>query len=105
MTNKEIGTRIAVALKLNRMRQKDLAKELGVPDSTVSYWCSGGRVPDVHRLSEIARRLNVSTDYLLGLTTTDNENLLLAMQRRLEAWEKWAAAMPPKKRRTQNDDI
>lgn len=98
MTDKELGARIAVALKLNGLKQKDLAKELGVSCSTVSYWCSGGRVPNVRQLYEIARRLNVSADYLLGLFTNNNERLLLDLQARLTAWETWAAGAPTQKK-------
>lgn len=77
MTNKSlIGTRINSALALKNFRQKDLAKSLGVTDNTISYFCRGTRTPNTIQLIEIAKVLNVSTDYLLGLTdqpTTDSD--------------------------------
>ena len=64
---KNIGNRINAALALRNMRQKDLAKHLGVTDNTISYFCSGARTPKAEQIAEIAHFLNVSSDYLLGI--------------------------------------
>lgn len=66
--NKIIGQRINAALALNSIKQKELAKELGIKDNVVSYWCSGKRTPNTEQIIEIADFLNVSADYLLGLS-------------------------------------
>lgn len=67
MDNKKlIGQRINSALALRGYKQKDLAKELNVTDNTVSYFCSGSRIPNTIQIIEIAKFLEVSTDYLLG---------------------------------------
>lgn len=66
--NEIIGQRINAALALSNIKQKELAKELGVKDNVVSYWCSGKRTPNTEQIIEIADFLNVSTDYLLGLS-------------------------------------
>lgn len=71
MTSQRIGQRINSALA-NNMKQKDLAKILGVTDNTISYYCSGTRTPKVDQLALIARAVNVTTDYLLGLTDDPN---------------------------------
>lgn len=71
---KTIGDRINEALALRDVKQKDLAKMLGVTDNTVSYYCSGSRTPNTQQITEIAKFLNVSADWLLGLSdnrTTD----------------------------------
>ncbi len=73
--SKIIGQRINSALaKANKM-QKDLASHLGVRDNTVSYYCSGSRTPNTAQIIEIAKFLNVSTDYLLGLSDIQTSNI------------------------------
>ena len=77
LTKKKIGTNINAALANAKLKQKDLAKELKVTDNTVSYWCSGMRTPNTDQIIQIAKFLNVSTDYLLGFTknpTTDKDD-------------------------------
>ena len=68
MNERKIGQRINAALAANKMLQKELAKILGVTDNTISYFCSGARTPKIEQLVKIAKALNVTTDYLLGLT-------------------------------------
>jgi transcriptional regulator with XRE-family HTH domain len=67
MDSKIIGYRINAALALENKKQKELAKELGVTDNTISYFCSGKRTPNISQIVKIAKYLNVSTDYLLGI--------------------------------------
>lgn len=66
--NEIIGQRINTALALSNVKQKELAKELEIKDNVVSYWCSGKRTPNTEQIIEIADFLNVSADYLLGLS-------------------------------------
>lgn len=77
MDNKKIiGSRINSALAMNNTLQKELAKQLNVKDNIVSYWCKGDRTPNTSQIIQIANYLNVSTDYLLGITdaaTTDKD--------------------------------
>lgn len=69
MDNKKIiGKQINAALAIKGIKQKDLAAHLNVTDNTISYYCSGTRTPSVVQLIEIAKFLDVSTDYLLGRT-------------------------------------
>lgn len=69
MDNKKIiGSRINSALAMNNTLQKELAKQLNVKDNIVSYWCKGDRTPNTTQIIQIANCLNVSTDYLLGIT-------------------------------------
>lgn len=63
-----IGSRINSALAFSNKKQKELASHLGVPDNTISYFCSGKRVPNAEQIIEISKFLGVSSDYLLGLT-------------------------------------
>ena len=77
MDNKKIiSSRIKSALAMNNTLQRELAKQLNVKDNIVSYWCKGDRTPNTSQIIQIANYLNVSTDYLLGVTdvtTTDKD--------------------------------
>lgn len=52
----------------SEMTQDDLAKKLNISTSTISFYESGAREPNLSTLISIAEIFNVSTDYLLGLT-------------------------------------
>lgn len=67
-TKKVIGSRINEALAFSNKKQKELAAHLGVPDNTISYFCSGKRVPNAEQIIEISKFLGVSADFLLGLS-------------------------------------
>lgn len=74
MDNKIIGNRINTALALREKKQKELAEVLNVKDNVVSYWCSGTRIPNTEQIIKIGKYLNVSTDYLLGLSDVISTN-------------------------------
>ena len=63
---KEIGIKINTLLALQNKKQKDLAKELGVSDNTISYFAKGERAPNLEQIIKMSKIFNVSTDYLLG---------------------------------------
>ncbi len=65
---KILGIRLNTALAAANMKQKELAKLLGVTDNTISYFCSGKRIPNIEQIIQISKFLNVSTDFLLGLS-------------------------------------
>lgn len=46
----------------------ELSKILGVSRSTLKTWRDGTSFPDIDKLVQISKLLNVSVDYLLGLT-------------------------------------
>lgn len=77
MDNGIIGQRINEALAFRNVKQKELAKELGVKDNVVSYWCSGSRVPNVQQIMQISNILNVSADYLTGLSEAKTNDIEL----------------------------
>lgn len=68
LTKKKIGTILNELLAERGILQKELAEHIGVTANTVSYYLSGDRCPDIDKIIEIAKYLNVSTDYLLGIT-------------------------------------
>ena len=67
-TKQVIGKRIIAALAARDIKQKELAASIGVKDNVISFFCTGARVPNTEQVISIAKALNVSADYLLGLT-------------------------------------
>lgn len=65
--------RLAEARKNAELSQKELADALGVDKSTVTKWETGDRRITIGDLIKVASVLKVSTDYLLGLTTSMSE--------------------------------
>jgi transcriptional regulator with XRE-family HTH domain len=50
------------------MMQKELAEKIGVNEMAISRYIHGSRMVSVSILIDICKALNVSADYLLGLT-------------------------------------
>lgn len=74
--SKIVGQRINAMLAERNKKQKELAAKLNVTDNTVSYYCSGTRLPNTSQIKKIAEFLDCSADYLLGLVdqpTTDKD--------------------------------
>lgn len=63
------GSRLNIVLLAKKMQKKDLAKMVGVSDSNVSKYLYEKTYPSLPALVQIAKALNVSTDYLLGITS------------------------------------
>lgn len=55
----------------------ELSKKTGIPKPTISAWIKGKYIPNIKGLSEIAKALNVSVDYLIGNTDVKPLNLKL----------------------------
>lgn len=53
---------------LRNMSQGDLAEKCGMNRVQVSHYECGQRAPGVDRLVDICKALEVSADYLIGLT-------------------------------------
>jgi len=60
------GTNLATARRLKGISQEELAELLCVSRQTIYKWEAGITYPDVDKLCDIARCLDVSTAYLLG---------------------------------------
>lgn len=65
---KVIGERLNTLLAVKGLKQKDIADLLGVTENTVSYYVTGARCPNTDQIIAIAKKWNVSADYLLGLS-------------------------------------
>ena len=64
----DFGSRLKKIRLERNMTEYELAKLLNVSDRTISKWEHGISSPDIISLRNIVTKLNVSTDYLLGLT-------------------------------------
>lgn len=51
---------------MGRMPAAELARALGVSESAVCRWLKAQRLPDLERIAEIARVLDVSVDALIS---------------------------------------
>ena len=73
---KDIGRRIQEQRKKLKMNQETLAKAIGCKREMISYYEQGSRDIKTETLAHLSKALNVSTDYLLGLSdvlSTDTE--------------------------------
>lgn len=72
--NSIFATRLRNALDASNLTQKKLAESVGVSPQMISLYCSGYNAPQLPVLAAIAKELNVTIDYLLGLA--ENESVL-----------------------------
>ena len=61
-----IGRKISALRKERDMTQMELADQMGISFQAVSNWERGNSMPDIGKLPELAKILNVSVDELLG---------------------------------------
>lgn len=59
--------------KRKNLTMKELGVQLNLAESTISLYENGKREPDFNTLTKIAYYFNVSTDYLLGKSTSTYE--------------------------------
>lgn len=69
------GERYREALKLRGMSQAELSTSTGLSTTQLSRYGNNKRLPDVSSLIRIARGLNVTTDFLLGLSPVISNEL------------------------------
>jgi transcriptional regulator with XRE-family HTH domain len=67
------GDRLVYAMTIRNISRQDLADRIYSAPSTISGYRIGRRSPDVRQLASIARELNISLDFLLGLTDDDSK--------------------------------
>lgn len=87
-----------------KVSQKELADKVGVSRQVISQYCNGVTSPNVETLKSIAEFFNVSSDFLIGLTsipTTNTEDRAIHDKTGLSD----AAIMVLKKNKTLIDQI
>lgn len=63
---KTFGQRLRHLRRTNDIYQKELAKKIGVADSTISMYERGEREPSIEIMNQLADLFNVPLDYLMG---------------------------------------
>ena len=70
-----IGKQLKTLRKEKNISQAELAKYLGVTTSIVGMYETDVRNPSFDILLKIAKYFCVTTDYVLGITTNENEKI------------------------------
>lgn len=65
MHMQRMGERIGILRQEKGMTQSVLAEKMGITPQAISKWERGLSFPDLSRLEELAKMLEVSVDYLL----------------------------------------
>lgn len=65
-----LADRIKTLREKSGLTQAEVARILGLTRSGVNAWEMGLSVPSTQYIVELAKKFNVSTDYLLGLDNT-----------------------------------
>ena len=73
--NQSVGKRIKAQREINRLTQAELGKLVNKGESTVRMWELEKSEPDLETLSKLADVFNVSTDYLLGRSTPQSDEM------------------------------
>ncbi len=68
MNLKQIQIRLRESISLSGINQKELAKKIGVSPQTVSKYMKHDIFPALDTLAKICKEIDVSADYILGLT-------------------------------------
>ncbi|MFC4761836.1 helix-turn-helix domain-containing protein [Dyella koreensis] len=63
-------TRLRLIREQRGFTQAQLATEAGLPATTISHFEAGSRKPSFDNLRRLSKTLNVSSDYLMGITDT-----------------------------------
>lgn len=70
----DLGTRLKVLRKNNKLSQQKLAETLGMNRVTYSQYEINRRIPDIETLQKLAVFFDVSLDYLSGRTEDQTPN-------------------------------
>ena len=62
-----IGERISREMKEKHITQREMAATVGITELTMSRYINNERVPSATVIGEIAKILDVTTDYLIGI--------------------------------------
>ena len=73
MAQNIIGERIAGLLREQDKSQRELARQAGITNASISRYIKGDRVPKGSILANIAKALHTTTDYLLGNEKDSND--------------------------------
>ena len=92
--NDSLGTRISNLLEQQGLSQRELADKIGVTEVSMSRYIRGDRTPKGPIISNIAKVLHTSSDYLLGQEVENEDPELVyyrtqrAIARNAKNWSK-----------------
>ena len=61
-----VAERIKELMNEKSLNQVKLAEQLGIDQSTISYWLAGKKLPNIASLWQLADYFGVDIDYLVG---------------------------------------
>lgn len=64
---REFGNRLRTLRKQKNLTQKQLASQIGVKNSIISFYEMGDRLPSPEIIVKLAAIFHVSTDFLMGI--------------------------------------
>lgn len=64
----KFSERLILAMNIRDISNKELADAVFVAPSTISSYRTGHRIPNIEQLALLSTTLQVSSDYLLGLS-------------------------------------
>lgn len=67
--NDPFPTRLRQLIEETGVMQYDLAEKIGITRQAISQYCNGLTLPNADKIVEMAKFFDVSTDYLLGVST------------------------------------
>ena len=78
MSNYSIfGERVKLQLEKNNISQKKQTKKTGITEATISRYISSQRIPKATEIFKIAKVLNCTSDFLLGIDSKGIKNISL----------------------------
>lgn len=75
MKNSQFSTLLKSFMEEHGISQKWLAEAANTTEATISRYINGIHQPNISLVMSIAKALNVSVDYLLGITAIPSRNL------------------------------
>ena len=81
--NIEIANRLVQLRKSNNLSQEALAAKLGISRQAVSKWETDTGMPDISQIVPLAKALDVSTDYLLGIDKDKEKTEIVSLREQI----------------------
>lgn len=78
-----MSNRIRELRKKNKLTMKELGKQVGVVEGTISQYETGKRQPDIEMLSKLANYFGVTIDYLVGGAESDHAEAPLSSDEKI----------------------
>lgn len=67
ITLKQVGERIAEAIKNSGLTQTEIARRLNIKQSNISHYIKGDKLPALDTLANLCKLLDVDANYILCL--------------------------------------